>query len=800
MAGDEKDLTDLVRRVQDRDPAAQQELYAGFRVRLAGFCRSKLDDPGEVDDCVQEVFETAFAGIDALRDPQALPKWLFTIADRKTAEYNRRRSRRPEPAEQTDFPDPISDPELDSRRRELLDTLADAVECLQPVHRSIMKVFIRENGLRGSELAARFGWRVKKADNELYEARTGLLKALGILVVVRTGRANCSQLDEMCGRLQIREGRFVTLGADQRRSVQRHITGCATCGLQARNASNESQWALVGPGVAELANYLTRTRPGMLDPDDEERRRAAVIAAERAGDARSRLQQTSASTNPATSVGSLAPTVVVPASAAAATADAVGQRMRLVGLAGRAVSQSRDAAAAAARRVAQLPGVNSLVQVAQANPGAFRLGGVFALVIALVAGAVMLRPPHDPPRPHQATTPTTTASPPPASPTGSSSHPAAPGGTGTVTGTSTPASGGGDTVNTSSSPTRSTDGGGSSTTHGETGGPPPPPPPHCSTDPSSGCPIVIDPSQLSYLTFQVTDAAGTPVTGWLDAQKPQALNLPPRVYRFYVRGAAAAPEFQVTEAGALNYTSQWASVLSGTGTPDLTVHGKSFTVDATPLSNVAFGITDSPDKGQGDGLVDSQDNHQKRLLNLLPGTYRFNVHGAAVSPQFQLTDTGTVDYTSQWASLLSGTGTPDLTVHGKDITIDATPLSYTSFGITNSYGNGIVPSQDNTGKRLLHLLPGPHWFYVTATMARPEFQVTDTGTVDYTSQWASVLSGEGTSTLTVSGLGPQVSVPGNTTDDGRAPGLDGSAVLRWLSGTLVLLLILVGLRRRPRVV
>jgi len=174
MAGTGSDPTDLVRRVQAGDPAAQRELHDGYRARLARFCRTRLDDPGEVEDCVQEVFESTFAAIGTLRDPEALLGWLLAIAGRKAAERNRQRQRHPAAGEiPPEFPDPVSDPELDSRRRELLDSIADALDGLKPTPKSIMKAFIREGGLRGSELAPRFGWDVKTADHELYEARTG---------------------------------------------------------------------------------------------------------------------------------------------------------------------------------------------------------------------------------------------------------------------------------------------------------------------------------------------------------------------------------------------------------------------------------------------------------------------------------------------------------------------------------------------------------------------------------------------------------------------------------------------------
>jgi len=265
MADMDEGQVELIQRLQaDRDDeAAHRELHERYRPRLVGFCRTGLNDPNDAEDCAQEIFQDVFTGIDELRDPEAFEAWMFTIARRKIGGYNTRRG----PAapggadDMPELPDPVTDVEHDVRMRELLGTITDAIDSLASPLDAVLKAYIGGGGLRGSELAPRFGWDTKKADHELNRARQGLFDALETLVVVRTGRKACADLNKVCARQRIRPGRLARLSQDQRRSVHRHITQCDICRPQARAARDRGQWAL-GPGIAQLAELLHRRRRG----------------------------------------------------------------------------------------------------------------------------------------------------------------------------------------------------------------------------------------------------------------------------------------------------------------------------------------------------------------------------------------------------------------------------------------------------------------------------------------------------------------------------------------------------------
>src|SRR5205814_8398890 len=159
---------------------------------------------------------------------------LFAIARHKIAERNRRHrvalNRLVDPDVLDTHPeylhDEAADTELRIRKRELLPIVAVALRSLSPQLRTVLTEVICSPDIRGSELARRLGWEVRRADHELNRARTELLDAVGTVFVVRTGRQDCPRLDRLCRDKRIPAGRYASLTEEQRRSVQRHIRAC----------------------------------------------------------------------------------------------------------------------------------------------------------------------------------------------------------------------------------------------------------------------------------------------------------------------------------------------------------------------------------------------------------------------------------------------------------------------------------------------------------------------------------------------------------------------------------------------
>lgn len=86
----------LLRRVADGDAEALRALYERYGPVLFGMAYRSLGDRQLAEDCVQEVFVTAWRSAgryDARR--ASVTTWLFTISRNKTVDALRRRSRRP---------------------------------------------------------------------------------------------------------------------------------------------------------------------------------------------------------------------------------------------------------------------------------------------------------------------------------------------------------------------------------------------------------------------------------------------------------------------------------------------------------------------------------------------------------------------------------------------------------------------------------------------------------------------------------------------------------------------------------
>ena len=67
------------------------ECYDRYYSRVHGYATSMLRDPSAADDVVQETFLRAQANLDALREPERLPAWLFRIAHNLCLDHLRAR-------------------------------------------------------------------------------------------------------------------------------------------------------------------------------------------------------------------------------------------------------------------------------------------------------------------------------------------------------------------------------------------------------------------------------------------------------------------------------------------------------------------------------------------------------------------------------------------------------------------------------------------------------------------------------------------------------------------------------------
>jgi len=126
----------LVAAVLRKDRKATAEFVARYADDLYGYVRSRLAPRyDEIDDVVQDVFLSAWEGLDRYRGTGSLQAWVMGIARHKFEDYYRGRLRAPDPIEdENQYPDRSGPPEcyeileqeqLQKHTQEVLSALPD---------------------------------------------------------------------------------------------------------------------------------------------------------------------------------------------------------------------------------------------------------------------------------------------------------------------------------------------------------------------------------------------------------------------------------------------------------------------------------------------------------------------------------------------------------------------------------------------------------------------------------------------------------------------------------------------------
>ena len=217
------DDRELVAAIVAGDPAGLAEAYDTYAESLYGYCRTTLHEPEDAADAVADTFVIAAARLGGLRDPRKLRPWLYAVA--------RNQCHRRPPAAEDDLDEAGGPAGLDSapadpgdsaERAELRRLVRAALDGLNPGEREVIELGLRHD-LNGADLAAVLGVPRKRAHKLASGARRRLEKALGALLVARTGRRGCPQLDMLLGDWA---GPLTSL---TRRQVNRHIGRCDVC-------------------------------------------------------------------------------------------------------------------------------------------------------------------------------------------------------------------------------------------------------------------------------------------------------------------------------------------------------------------------------------------------------------------------------------------------------------------------------------------------------------------------------------------------------------------------------------------
>jgi RNA polymerase sigma factor (sigma-70 family) len=219
------DDREVVAAIMAGDPSGLAIAYDRYAASLYGYCRSQLPEPADAADVVQDTFVIASVKVGALRDPSKLRPWLYAVARN---ECHRKLRSREVAAEIGDTADPMyavdaaDEPGLSAQQAELRELVRAAISGLNPQDREVIELNLRHE-LDGTDLVAALGVSRSHAHAMASRARAQLEKALGALLVARTGRRGCPDLNDL---LADWDGRLTVL---LRKRVNRHIDQCEAC-------------------------------------------------------------------------------------------------------------------------------------------------------------------------------------------------------------------------------------------------------------------------------------------------------------------------------------------------------------------------------------------------------------------------------------------------------------------------------------------------------------------------------------------------------------------------------------------
>jgi RNA polymerase sigma factor (sigma-70 family) len=234
---------EIVAAIAAGDPAGLAAAYDNYAPALYAYCRALLSEPADAADAVQDTFVIAAAKLDGLREPDRLRPWLYAVARNECFRRLRARGLSAPLDTAVEVTLDEADMALGPEREELRELVVDALSGLNPGDREVIELNLR-HVLDGDDLADALGVSRNHAHALVSRARSQFEGSLGALLVARTGREQCDELD---GILAGWDGELTIL---LRKRVNRHIERCEVCGERKRNELSPAMLLSLLPMVA----------------------------------------------------------------------------------------------------------------------------------------------------------------------------------------------------------------------------------------------------------------------------------------------------------------------------------------------------------------------------------------------------------------------------------------------------------------------------------------------------------------------------------------------------------------------
>ncbi|HWM97900.1 MAG TPA: sigma-70 family RNA polymerase sigma factor [Streptosporangiaceae bacterium] len=239
---------EVVAAIVAGDPAGLAEAYDRYAMPLYSYCRSMLREPADAADAVQDTFLVATAKLRDLRDPARLRPWLYAVARNECLRRLRAGSALSALEEAQDIAAPSAEIGAETERADVQQLVRAAIDGLNPGERDVIELSLIAE-LDNDELADALGVSRNHAHALLSRARSQLERSLGALIVARTGRHACADLDEL---LKSWDGQLTVL---MRKRISRHIEQCEVCGERKRRELTPALFAAALPMAALLPGF-----------------------------------------------------------------------------------------------------------------------------------------------------------------------------------------------------------------------------------------------------------------------------------------------------------------------------------------------------------------------------------------------------------------------------------------------------------------------------------------------------------------------------------------------------------------
>lgn len=246
---------DLVEAARAGDRQAFGAIYDRYADGIHDFCTSMLRDRHEAADATQDVFLRAAERLHQLREPAKLRSWLFAVARFEALGRIRARGRVQPTEEMADMAAPetaaMGGADRTAQQGDLRDLVWDAAAGLDDRDRAVLDLHLRQ-GLDGRELGDAIGVGASHANVLLHRMRERFERSLGALLVARTGRRDCPDLQAV---LTGWDGSFSPL---IRKRVARHVDRCEACGERKRTMASPAALLAAVPVVRAPAELRDR--------------------------------------------------------------------------------------------------------------------------------------------------------------------------------------------------------------------------------------------------------------------------------------------------------------------------------------------------------------------------------------------------------------------------------------------------------------------------------------------------------------------------------------------------------------